>query len=152
MPSGIYDHKKSYVLTPKREKHLKTIGFKKGNNWHLNNIGKKFPSRTGIKHFAWKGDKVGYNALHTWIYRTLGKATICSNAKCKYPRKDGLNRIMTKPKRYEWANINWKYRRNTKDWIQLCPSCHRTFDLICHHENTPTSRLTSLAMKIKDLK
>ena len=69
----------------------------------------------GEKNVNWKGDEVGYYALHQWIQRKLGKAT-----KCEYCNKEH-NRI-------HWANISGKYKRDLDDWIQLCPSCHIYFD------------------------
>ena len=60
----------------------------------------------------WKGNKVGYNALHTWINSRLGKPKICSNCGT------------TKAKQYHWANISNKYKREFTDWKRLCTSCH----------------------------
>ena len=64
----------------------------------------------------WKGDKVGYEGIHSWIARQLGKPE-----KCEHCGKDGDGR-------YEWCNKDHKYRRNTEDWMRLCPSCHRKYD------------------------
>jgi len=64
----------------------------------------------------WKGNKVGYRALHSWIERTLGKAK-------KYSFDSGHI-----SNRYEWANKGHTYRRNTKDWIELCHKCHMKYD------------------------
>jgi len=64
----------------------------------------------------WKGDKVGYNAIHTWVRRKKG-----SPKKCATCRK-------TKGK-IHWANINHKYHRNLDDYISLCVSCHKKYDL-----------------------
>ncbi len=64
----------------------------------------------------WKGNSVGYFALHTWIYRTLGKPTKC--LLCK-----SVNGI-------QWANISHKYKRKISDWISLCYVCHRRYDKI----------------------
>lgn len=83
--------------------------------------GKKYPERSGANHHNWKGDKVGYDALHDWIRRELGKAKICSNFSCK-----------KKSKIYEWANVSGKYLRKYSDFIQLCRSCHRLFDYNNH--------------------
>ena len=66
----------------------------------------------GGKHGLWKGDKVGYRALHIWINNTFGKAV-----KCEICKAEGLPR-------YHWANISGKYKRDISDWIQACPSCH----------------------------
>ena len=65
-------------------------------------------------HPNWKGDQVGYNAIHTWIQRKLGKPTMCE--KCG---KDGLS-----GHKIHWANISGEYKRNFNDWKRLCSTCH----------------------------
>lgn len=70
--------------------------------------------RQSEKNGMWKGDNVGYSALHSWIYRTLGKPKKCIQC--------------GSIKNIEWANIDHKYHRNTDDFIQLCTSCHRKYD------------------------
>jgi hypothetical protein len=32
-------------------------------------------------------------------------------------------------KKYEWANIDHKYARKIEDYIRLCTSCHRLYDI-----------------------
>ena len=74
-----------------------------------------------------KGDGARYETKHQWVYYHFGKATHCENPNCKYKN----------PKRYHWANISGKHLRNIKDWIQLCPSCHKRMDwkpkMICRN-------------------
>lgn len=65
----------------------------------------------------WKGDNVGYSGVHNWLSKQFGKATLCEFDKSH------------KAKRFEWAHIRKEYTRNRKDYIQLCPSCHRKYDL-----------------------
>lgn len=73
------------------------------------------------KHYCWKGNKVGYRALHDWVNRRLGKATFC--VKCK------LDKIPEGKKRFfQWANISHNYKRELTDWFQLCIPCHITYD------------------------
>ncbi len=96
---------------------------------HPHNFGKKNPPNSGENHYAWKGDKVGYYSLHNWIKRKLGKPYKCENSKCVYPRLGGNNKIMIKPKRYDWSNISGKYKRDLSDWRMLCVSCHKINDL-----------------------
>jgi len=79
--------------------------------------GKPKPNLTGDKHPNWKGDDVSYPALHGWVRRKLGKPNEC--VECG----------VTNAKRYEWANISGKYKRDLKDWKRLCASCHRIMDL-----------------------
>ena len=74
----------------------------------------------GKRHHAWKGDDVGYSALHSWIKRKLGKPNYC----------DVCKTVSTK--RFEWANISKKYKRELSDWRSLCSKCHHRFDDIAN--------------------
>lgn len=116
----------------------KKIGFQKGNKINLGRkrpdlIGNKFSqNRTpwnkgligylaGEKHYNWKGNKVGYYALHHWIRKKLGKANHCEIC--------SLDKIPKGKKRYfQWANKDGKYRRDLRDWIQACVQCHKNYD------------------------
>lgn len=66
----------------------------------------------GEKNYRWMGDKVGYGALHTWLYRRLGKAIDCK-------------RCGGSSKRYVWHNISGEYKRNLSDWKSVCDRCHK---------------------------
>lgn len=81
-------------------------GFKKGH--------KLF---SGNKNWLWKGDKASYTALHSWVRRWKGKPT-----KCEVCGSEGI-------KKYQWANIDHKYRRVLEDYISMCPSCHKKYDI-----------------------
>lgn len=100
--------RKSYV-------HLEKYKFKKGEY-------------SENKHWFWKGDKAGYQAIHNWIHKILGKANKCTNTMCVYPKKNWDGELMKTPKRYEWSNISGTYKRDTSDWTTLCVSCHRKYD------------------------
>lgn len=86
---------------------------------------KKIPWNKGITfmqgedHPQWKGDGVGYTALHSWINRRLGKAVHCT-----FAQSIGSTCNTT----YEWANISHEYRRDLSDWMPLCQKCHLGFD------------------------
>lgn len=67
----------------------------------------------------WKGDNISYRGLHAWVVRKLGKPNMCSNCK-----KDNLY-----GRQIHWANISHEYKRDLYDWIRLCQSCHRNYDL-----------------------
>lgn len=71
-------------------------------------------------HPNWRGDKVGYPALHRWVKSHKGSPKKCEQC--------GLN---DESRYYDWANIDHKYRRNLDDFIRLCRSCHRKHD---YHE------------------
>lgn len=68
----------------------------------------------GEKNNKWKGDGVDYYALHSWIIRKYGKASICEQCGSK-------NRV-------QWASKNYKYTRDREDWLNLCNKCHRRYD------------------------
>ena len=82
------------------------------------NKGIKNPEMSGKKHFAWKGDKVSYRALHTWVERTLNKPS-----KCEFCGKDELYRH-----KIHWANKSGNYLRDITDWFRLCAKCHGEYD------------------------
>jgi len=102
------------------------------------NLGKTIPSdvrqkmsvaHKGVKAYQWKGDNVSIEGLHHRVKVEFGIANKCENPECTYPRKNKRGEMMAKPKRYEWANISKRYIRDVKDFVQLCPSCHRQWDL-----------------------
>lgn len=64
----------------------------------------------------WKGKNAGYVAIHMWIKKHWGIPDHCDMCHC------------LTASRYEWCNLDKKYRRVRGDWIQLCPSCHRKYD------------------------
>lgn len=62
-----------------------------------------------------KGDEAGYHAIHLWVVREKGKANYCSD--CNQQKS-----------KYEWSNIDHKYRRVLEDYIPRCTQCHRIYD------------------------
>lgn len=74
------------------------------------------PMHQDQKHWAWKGDKVGYGGLHNWIRRRLGTPNICSMCGT------------TEAKAYDWSNISGEYKRDLSDWQRLCRACHQKYD------------------------
>jgi len=75
----------------------------------------------GEKNHQWKGNKVGYLALHEWIRRRLGRPKECRHCGQLGRHRNGKWSI-------HWANVSGKYLRVAKDWIPLCTKCHRIFD------------------------
>lgn len=67
------------------------------------------------ENHKWKGDYVGYRALHYWIERQLGKPNKCEHC-------------LTQKSKFHWANKSQKYLRDTTDWIRLCAKCHKKYD------------------------
>ena len=68
----------------------------------------------GEKNGMWKGDDVGYDALHGWIKSVAKKKDKCEECK--------INDA------YDLANISQKYKRDIKDWEWLCRKCHMVKD------------------------
>lgn len=121
-----------------------TAGFQKGVNWSSHWIGRKHKQESiqkmsetkkghrysphseykkgenlGIEHPAWKGNDVGYMALHSWIRRTMSKPD-----KCEHCGKRGLS-----GSKIHWANKSGEYKRDLADWLRLCVPCHKKYDL-----------------------
>lgn len=99
-------------------------GWNKGQSatWAIGNQHRKgIPNTNWVKSIGdsngkWKGDIVGYKALHTWVSRQLGKPNKCEHCGD------------TSRRRYEWANKSHKYLRDANDWIRLCLPCHKKYD------------------------
>lgn len=77
-------------------------------DWHVNY------NQSGENSPVWKGDKVGYDGIHSWVRRNKGKPNKCSFCK-------SIEKI-------EWANKSHKYKRDLDDWISLCHKCHFQYD------------------------
>lgn len=60
--------------------------------------------------------KNNYFYLHRWVYKNLGKASVCENC--------GKN----DKKMYHWSNVSGLYRQDLSDWKQLCVKCHSAHD------------------------
>lgn len=63
----------------------------------------------------WKGDDVGYQGLHKWVQHWKKKPKKCQHC--------------GKVRRLYWANKSHKYLRKLSDWLALCMSCHRKYDI-----------------------
>ncbi len=80
------------------KRHLPKTAWQKGQHFSPQTEFKKGQT-AGEKNHWWKGDKVGYFALHNWIQR-----------------------------KFEWANKSGEYKRDLTDWIRLCTPCHAKYD------------------------
>jgi len=66
------------------------------------------------KNHMWKGDKVGYGALHSWVKRQKPKPKYCECCKKNFV--------------YDLANISGEYKRDINDYEWLCRKCHMKKD------------------------
>jgi NUMOD3 motif len=71
---------------------------------------------SGIEHPLWKGEKVSYTNLHRWVQRHKPRTGTCA-------------RCQSSAKRTQWANVDHLYRRVLEDYIEMCVSCHKLYDL-----------------------
>ncbi len=62
----------------------------------------------------WKGDDVGYGALHSWVKRRLQPPDKCPTCDRAVP--------------LDLANISQEYKRDLDDWEWLCRKCHMQQD------------------------
>lgn len=58
----------------------------------------------------WKGDEVGYHALHSWVKSRLSKPELCQHCQQNPP--------------IDLANKSNQYKRDLSDWEWLCRKCH----------------------------
>lgn len=72
------------------------------------------PAKVGIESSQWKGEDVGYIAMHNWVRRHVGIQEACE--------------ICGASEKLELSNKSNQYKRNASDWWTLCISCHRAYD------------------------
>lgn len=75
---------------------------------------KNLINKSGVEHFAWMGNNVGYVALHDWVKVRLAKPLGCNQC--------GEIRTL------QLSNISQEYKRELSDWIYLCVPCHKKYD------------------------
>lgn len=74
----------------------------------------KTHAKVGVRSEKWKGDKVSYGSLHSWVRRWKGKPIECT--------------FCSSTENLQWANISREYQRNLEDWMPLCAKCHWHYD------------------------
>jgi len=94
-------------------------GFRKGKDpWNKGTKGLCIPNsgsfQKGMTPTTWKGDDVGYHALHRWVSNHKGKASMCQHCGSE--------------ENVQWANKSHEYKRELDDFIELCAKCHKTYD------------------------
>ncbi len=121
--------KKGKPLSEEHKKHLseshkgsKNVMFgRKHSKKTKEKIRKKIIGKfVGSKNHQWKGENASYYCKHTWVIKWKGAPRYCEHCG------------RTDKRKYEWANINHKFRRNLDDYIRLCTSCHRKYDYKNH--------------------
>ena len=72
-------------------------------------------TRLGEDNPAYKGNEAGLMAIHLFVRARLPKTEYCQ--------------ICNKNPPYDLANKSLKYLRDLDDWLWLCRSCHKIFDI-----------------------
>ena len=112
MPKGVYQRPIGYVSSNP---------FKKG---HKDLVHKEIRERNGKiyrgeKSTSWKVCEATYSSIHDWVRYWKGNPDQCEKCGTNEKRKY----------KYHWANIDHKYRRVLDDYIPMCVSCHKIYDL-----------------------
>ncbi len=68
----------------------------------------------GSNNSQWKGNKVGFSALHQWVLRHKPRSQLCEICDKKPP--------------YDLANISGQYKRDLDDFQWICRRCHMLQD------------------------
>lgn len=109
------------MVTRTRLGHVKgeSVRFVRGHNrrGHANSSkhrARQSAALQGELHFNWKGDEVGYVALHQWLYTHKERTGVCEEC--------------GKTCKTDFANISGEYHRSIDDYVELCRSCHLKFD------------------------
>ena len=99
-----------------KEFYLRPATFKRGTRCCSMNCANKILKRkSGKNHHNWKGNNVGYGALHTFIKSKKKKPSQCEICGIKTNKLD-------------LANKSQKYRRILSDWEYICRKCHMRKD------------------------
>lgn len=113
MPRGIYPGNKGRKRIFSEEHRRKLSEAGKGRKY-------AFAGLHEDKQVNWKGDNVGYRAIHIWVEKHLGKPRICEDC----------GDTSLKHRQYHWANISRNYKRLITDWRRLCVKCHKAYDRV----------------------
>lgn len=101
-----------------QERAVEERSLRKGNSVSCGCY-KRESALKGEDHYMWKGDSIGYHAVHAWLRKHYGKASKCENQDC--PKTSS---------RYEWAKLPDKtHRRRRENYKQLCHKCHFDMDM-----------------------
>ena len=88
----------------------------KKNPWTTKRNLENNPGKRGKESPMWKGDDVGYIALHNWAHKYVKLKDKCETC-------DSIMRL-------EMANVSQQYKRELDDWKTLCRKCHLEYDSV----------------------
>lgn len=114
------EHKKKLSIAHKGKHYSRKTEIKKGQR-----LSPKTEFKKGNIPWNWKGDDVGYGALHKWVSNKLGKAIKCERCGIEDKKCSCCGQYKNN---IHWANISGKYKRELNDWQQMCINCHSDYD------------------------
>jgi len=107
------ERSKTRIINEEEKNRLRSMsGNTKGRKQTPEHIAKRI--FFGDKHPSWKGEDVGYAALHQWIRKNLLKPEKCL--------------FCGEKKLLEVTNISGNYLRALLDWKWQCRKCHMVED------------------------
>jgi hypothetical protein len=80
----------------------------------------------GKNHPNWKKENIGITSKHAWLINTYGSANYCEN------RENNIFgfKCNCKSEKYHYAvKHDLEYKKDIKNYYQLCTSCHKKYDL-----------------------
>jgi len=93
-----------------------------GGKYCSQDCSNKSTAKQNEQSHNWK-KKVGYFAVHSWLYRNFGIPSKCEN--CGIEGKKNLNNKWT----IQWAKLKDKaYIRKRENFKALCSKCHINYD------------------------
>lgn len=121
MPKGEDHYKykggKPKCLTCKKELSTYNLG-------HCNNC--KGLLNMDDNNKQWKED-AGYRSIHYWVRTHKGKPTFCFIREISIAIGQDVTPC---GKRYEWASLSHKAKRDSDDYVSLCSRHHRDYDKV----------------------
>ncbi len=97
--------------------------------------------RFGANHSGWKGEDATYDTKHDWMERHYGKIQKCEAIDCDKSSK-----------KFDWANISGKYKRERTDWKRLCRKCHKKMDYLSNSRGERNGNAKFNTFQIKRIK
>jgi hypothetical protein len=73
-------------------------------------------SKRGERNPSWRGDAVGYNAIHSWLSRRHPRRGVCDHCG------------KSTPTQYAFLRHPEPHTRQREDYAELCSSCHLKLD------------------------
>lgn len=121
LADGLRERNKQYTKEQRKEIHNKMVQTRKSRGyWQKETINRtewNDLARHNEDHPMWKGDDASYSSKHKWVYKNFNKTGVCEDCGVTPTRKG--SEFGT-----HWHNIDKGYKRERKDWVEVCQRCH----------------------------